>query len=77
MTDRKDKGGELVMSYKCPIHNKVLRTVEDYPGALVHNGCLELFAVIDGHLCISKGKVWIDTETKEERIPPEYKPVRF
>ncbi len=61
---RRDK-----MTYKCPKHNVNLRTVEDYPGALLHNGCPEIFTVIDEHLCILEGTQWKDTKTNEYRIP--------
>ncbi len=56
------------MSWKCPKHNKVLRTVEDYPEALVHDGCMELFTVIDDHLCILEGREWKDSKTGEVRL---------
>ena len=52
--------------WQCPIHKVNLHTIEDYPGALVHDGCLELFTVIDNHLCILDGK-WKDVETEEYR----------
>ncbi len=61
--------------YKCPKHNTYLRTIEDYPGALVHNGCPEIFTVIDGRLCILGGEFsgnkWHDTKTGEVREAKE------
>ncbi len=36
------------MKWQCPKHKVNLRTVVDYQGALVHNGCPEIFTVIDG-----------------------------
>ena len=57
--------------WKCPKHNATLRTIEDYPGALVHTGCPEIFTLIDGHLCILIGKQWQDVKTSEYRIPKE------
>ena len=59
------------MTYKCPKHNANLRTIEDYPGALVHKGCPDLFTVIDGYLCVLDGTthLWRDTKTNEIRIP--------
>ena len=56
------------MAYKCPKHKVNLRTIEDYPGALVHNGCPELFIVIDDQLCILEGKEWKDTKTGEVKL---------
>ena len=53
--------------FKCPKHKANLHTVEDYEGALVHNGCPEIFTVIDGNLCILDGNQWRDTKTDEIR----------
>lgn len=58
-------------TYKCPKHQVNLRTVEDYPGALVHDGCPEIFTVLDGNLCILDGNEWKDTKTGEMRVPKE------
>ena len=64
--ERRTKG--IKTKFKCLKHNVYLRTVEDYPGALVHDGCPEIFTVIDGHLCILDNRRWIDVETKECRL---------
>lgn len=56
---------------KCPKHNIQLREIEDYPGALVHDGCPEVFTIIDNQLCILNGPIWIDTKTGKERKAKE------
>ncbi len=55
------------MKWQCPKHKVNLRTVVDYQGALVHNGCPEIFTVIDGSLCILEGPQWKDVNTGEYR----------
>ena len=55
----------MTTKWKCPKHNAPLRTIEDYQGALVHDGCLEIFTVIDNCLCILDGNRWQDVKTKE------------
>ena len=57
--------------WRCPKHNAALRTIEDYPGALIHTGCPEIFSVIDDHLCILDGNQWQDVKTGEDRQPSE------
>ena len=56
------------MNYRCPKHNKILRVVPEYSGAMVHDGCMDIFIVIDGHLCILDGLQWKDTKTGEIRL---------
>lgn len=58
------------MNWKCPKHKINLRTIEDYPGALVHDDCPEIFTVIDNQLCILEENRWKDVKTGEYR---EYK----
>ena len=53
--------------WQCPKHKVNLRTIEDYPGALVHNGCPEIFTIIDDQLCILDGNRWQDVRTGEYR----------
>lgn len=53
--------------YKCPKHKVYLRTIEDYPGALVHDGCPDVFTEIDNRLCVLDGNRWKDVETGEYR----------
>ena len=57
--------------YKCPKHKAYLRTIEAYPGALVHDGCPDIFTVIDGNLSILGGEFggnkWHDVKTGEVR----------
>ncbi len=57
--------------YKCPKHNVKLHTVEGYLGALIHDGCPEIFTVIDDNLCILGGQFggnkWHDVKTGEVR----------
>ncbi len=57
----------VTTKWRCTKHNKGLRTVEDYPGALVHDGCMEIFTIVDGHLCILDGNRWQDVKTEEYR----------
>ena len=59
----------MTTNWRCPKHNARLRTIEDYPGALVHKGCPDIFAVIDGCLCVLDGNRWKDTKTGVYRIP--------
>lgn len=60
-------------TYKCPKHHIRLRTVEDYPGALLCPSgaryCPTIFIVIDGHLCRDDGELsgWTDVKTGEVR----------
>ena len=65
----------MLMQYKCLKHKAYLRTVEDYPGALIHSGCPEIFTVIDGNLCILGGEfggiAWHDVKTGEVREPKQ------
>jgi len=37
----------MITKWKCPKHRVNLRTIEDYPGTLVHSDCPEIFTVID------------------------------
>ncbi len=53
--------------WQCPKHKANLRTIEDYPGALVHAGCPEIFTVIDGYLCILEVNRWKDVKTDKYR----------
>ena len=55
------------MMWLCPIHKALLHKIGDYD-AWVHTGCREIFTIIDNHLCILKGKEWIDTKTDECRL---------
>lgn len=55
--------------WKCPKHNVALRTIEDYPGALVHGHCPDIFTVIKDNLCILDGTQWRDVKTGEIRKP--------
>ena len=65
------------MTYKCPKHKVNLRTVEDYPGALVcqvgARWCPDIFTVIDDHLCVLDGTRWKDIKTGEYRLPAPVK----
>ncbi len=65
------------MKWKCPKHKIQLRTVEDYPGALVcpvgAGICPDIFSVIDDHLCIPNGNQWSDVKTGETQVPPSSK----
>ena len=56
-----------MVKWKCSKHQVALREVEDYPGALVHDGCYDLFTVIDNHLCILDDNQWQDIKTGEYR----------
>ena len=51
--------------WKCPKHKINLRTIEDYPGALVHDGCPEIFTVFDSRLYILTDGQWQDVKTGE------------
>ena len=55
----------MITKWKCPKHNAPLRTIEDYPDALVHDNCPEIFTIIGGCLCILDGNRWKDTKTGE------------
>ena len=55
--------------WQCPYHKgKQLRTIPDYPGALVHSGCREIFTVIDNRLCQSTGAGWLDVENGNQTM---------
>ena len=68
-------------NWLCPKHHLKLYTIEDYPGAYLcpagAAACPDIFVVIDGHLCKNEHQEYVDVETGEKRIPPEYKPVKF
>jgi len=62
-----------VDNWKCPKHGLRLRTIEDYPDALLCPAgaryCPDIFTIIKGRLCKSlfHGNQWEDVKTGEVR----------
>ena len=65
--------------WKCPKHGLKLKTIEDYPGALLCPAgpalCPDVYTEIDSHLCVNRdikgidGKgQWWDVKTGEVRL---------
>jgi hypothetical protein len=57
-------GGPILV---CPIHKVALRKNRFFHDYLMHDGCLELYKVIDGRLCVLRDGQWLDTETSQIR----------
>lgn len=68
MTEVKHTSGIIgEIGFQCPIHKVLLRANRFFPDYLMHDGCKEIYEVIDGRLCVLRGGQWCDVESGQLR----------